>query len=53
MSAIEWPVMAAISASVAPAIAIRVAAAPRRSWKVSPEMPALSQALPQDARNPS
>src|SRR5262245_48293316 len=44
--------MVAISASVHPVIARRVAAVPRRSLKVIPVMPAALQAMRQLARNP-
>jgi len=49
----ECPVMVAISASVAPTNADRVTAVPRRSWNVTPTMPAFLHALPHDARKPS
>src|SRR3984893_3696350 len=48
-----WPVMLAISASVAPTRARRVTAVPRRSWNVTPCTPAAAHALRHDARKPS
>lgn len=43
----------AISGGVAPAGARWVIAVPRRSWKVSPVMSVVAQALLQDVRKPS
>ena len=45
--------MAAISASVQPAIASLVTAMPRRSLKVTPTMPAFLQAFLHEERKPS
>jgi hypothetical protein len=46
-------VSVAISASVQTAIARRVTAVPRKSWKVSPTIPAAAHALRQDDLKPS
>jgi hypothetical protein len=43
----ECPVMVAISGCEHSASASRVTAVPRRSWKCSPEIPALRQAANQ------
>jgi hypothetical protein len=42
----------AVSGTNAPAVVSRVTADPRRSWNVSPMMPAFAQSLPHDVRNP-
>jgi hypothetical protein len=48
----ECPVNTATSASVEPAKARRVNAAPRKSWNVRPSTPALAQSLRQEDRKP-
>jgi hypothetical protein len=53
MSFGEWPVIAPISAIEQPASANRVTVVPRRSWKVSPVMPAFPQVFRQLVLKPA